>query len=133
MATKFNQVKITEHPSQSLTINKSKGSVNGVLERFIVQDGDYIVAILPALNISGYGKDMKEANEMLLEGVNDFFESLINLKQEAIEVELGKYGWKQGLFKKRFENKAFVDENGILKDFELPKDTPVSKSLIEVA
>lgn len=123
MSTKFNPIRIAENPSQSLTINKSKGSITGILERFIVKDGNFHVSILPALNISGYGKSSKEANEMLQEVLNDYFESLIKLKQELLEAELVKYGWKHGIFKKLFENTAFIDEYGVLKNFDLPEDT----------
>jgi len=131
--SKFKKLSVSENPSQSIFINKSKGHIHGVLKVFQIQDGEFIVVYCPSLNITGYGKTVDEAESMFKDSINDYFESLMVLKKEAIDSELSLLGWDHGYFAKRYENKAFIDKQGVLKNFELPKDTPIKEKLIEVA
>ena len=111
-----------------------KHSVKALLNVFTIVDGEYSVAIAPALNLSGYGKTDEGATEMLKEVIIDYFESLMNLQPYQALKELEKYGWeKQWFSKKKFENRAFIDEYGVLKNLELPENTPVKKSTLQVA
>lgn len=136
--SKIGVLKITSSPDkkgkdQELQINKSKKRINATLQVFYIQDGAFKVAFIPALNLSGYGKSHKKACEMLEEVMSDYFHSLIVLKKDQLLSELSKYGWTTKLFRKQFINNTFVDKYGVLKNFKLPKNTPIKESMVEVA
>ena len=118
---------------QTLIINKSKGTIRGVLRVFYITDRKFQVAFMPALNVSGYGKTQDEARSMLREIIEDYFTGLLELKRVKLMAELSKFGWQSGSFKKRFENTAHVDKEGILRNLAMPKNTPVVESMVEVA
>jgi len=117
---------------QTLIIHKAKGRINGTMKVFMIQDGEYWVTFMPALDLTGYGKTTDEADSMLKEALDDYFMKVINLKSDQIQKELSKYGWVKGFFSKRFKNSVYVDKEGILKNFELPKDTPIKESMVQV-
>ncbi len=120
--------------TQALFINKSKKRIKGTLRVFYIQDGAFKVVYMPSLNLSGYGKNDKEASKMLKKILDDYFESLVSLNRDHLISELSKYGWTtKELFAKRFVNDTYVDKDGVLKNFELPHDTPIEESMIKVA
>lgn len=118
---------------QTLSIKKNKKVIKASLTVFYIKDGEFMVALMPGLNLSGYGKDKAQAEIMLRDVLDDYFESLIKLKQNDLNAELAKYGWKHTPYSKQFQNTAHVDKKGILRNLNMPNDTPIEKSTLQVA
>lgn len=123
------------YKKQTLSINKRKKKIKARVNLFFITDGEFKVAYIPALNLTGYGKNNKEALEMLNEIGGDYFQSLVETTQAKIQSELSKYGWKKGTFKfnKQFENTTYIDKDGVLRNFKLPEGTPIEESMAQVA
>lgn len=123
------------YKKQTLSINKRKKKINAKVNLFFITDGEFKVAFIPALNLTGYGKNNKEALEMLNEIGGDYFQSLVETTQAQMQSELSKYGWKKGTFKfnKQFENTTHIDKDGVLRNFKLPEGTPIEESMAQVA
>ena len=115
---------------EKLQINKSKKIITGEIKAFNIKDGSKIVIYVPSLNISGYGSSFEQAIDMLKEIIDDYFRELVKLKPENISIELKKYGWEKTIFHKRFEQKVFIDKDGVLKNFELPEDTKIEETML---
>ena len=101
---------------------------------FGFKDNDSHIAFVPSLNLTAYGATEKEAFDMLFEDViQDFMKNILDIQESDVTKELNKYGWQRSrYFKKKFYNTPFIDKQGILKNFNLPDETPV-KSMFEYA
>ena len=95
-------------------------------------DGNFNIAYMPSLNLSGYGKTESEAINMLMEVVvKDYFLSLINLPEAQVMAELRQYGWKRRPFlDKQLLNTQFLSTEKIIEDFNLPADTKFSERFV---
>lgn len=82
------------------------------------KDGDHFVAISPTLQVSGYGQSELEAREAFDDNMNTFCEDLLSLSPEKRILELIKLGFSKQKYRNKNYSKAFVDENGVLQDFE---------------
>lgn len=93
---------------------------------------EHFIAYIPSLNLTGYGPSEEEAVQMLFEHVMpDLFDNLLSLPEYEISAELGKYGWKRGLFhRKQFKTKSYIDIDGVLKNFDLPVETKISREFV---
>ena len=120
--------------NETIKINHKK-FVKGTIKVFFLSDGEFRIAYTPALNFTGYGKDDDEAGDMLKEIIKDYLETLVNMSPYKAQKELEKYGWeKVSIFsKKKFENRSFVNKNGVLRNLDLPEDTPITESKLELA
>ncbi|MBO9612898.1 MAG: hypothetical protein J7619_09400 [Dyadobacter sp.] len=104
----------------------SKDGLAGRLKVFTGQQGDFVVSIVPSLNVSGYGHTEAEAMESLRETLGTFFIDLFELPEVQRHRELNKLGWEaEPMFKKKF-SKAFIDQNGVLQDFDNPEQVKTS-------
>lgn len=104
------------YPFKTENINISQGSIRIRVNTITGKDGDFWVCISPSINVSGYGDTADEAQESFKENVELFHEDLFKLKLDDRMLELKKLGWFQKKFFKKQFSKAFVDENGILKN-----------------
>jgi len=115
--------------SERLAIQRlklTKKSIEGNLRVFTGQQGDYYVSIIPTLNVSGYGLTDEISMESVLENLQTLFEDLFELDEVQRRKELIKLGWKfEKIFPKRLSN-SFVDEDGVLKNFDFPEKVVVS-------
>lgn len=117
--------------SEKLTL-KTHG-IKGRFNLFTGKSGEYWVSIVPALNTSGYGKTEEEAQSDLQYNLNLFCKDLFSLNSEQRVTELKKMGWHNDkLFKKQFSS-AFVDENGVLKNFDFPTEVKKTSTELEAA
>ena len=91
------------------------------------EDHGHIVTYIPSLDLSAYGETKEASLKMLFEEViDDFFENIFKLPEAEVTKELAKYGWVRGrILRKNFSNNVFVDEKGILRNFNLPAETPI--------
>jgi hypothetical protein len=85
---------------------------------FIGKQGEFWGYVAPSLNVSGYGLNKKEAREAFEHNIDVFGDDLFELSLEERVQVLKQMGWEQHkFFKKRF-SKSFVDENGVLQNFD---------------
>ena len=133
MLNYFKKLEDQESEGQSLQVNFHRRSVKGEFKVFKMTDNGFRIVFIPALNLSGYGKDEDEAFDLLKFSIDEYFNSLFKLKIDRIQNELGLLGWKQDrLHHKRFHNVAFVDKQGILKNFNLPAETHIEEMAVSV-
>jgi len=115
--------KLTLHPH----------GLKGQFNSFTGKSGEYWVSIIPALSTSGYGKTEEEAQNDLKYNLDLFCKDLFSLKPEQRILELKKMGWDNDkIFRKRFSS-AFVDENGVLKNFDFPTEVKKTSTELEAA
>lgn len=94
---------------------KFSGYIN--IMRFTDKDTRQIVLYAPALEISGYGETEQKAFSMIKESINSLFDMLSNLSHTDLGIELGKLGWKKNKLRNKDYSRAYVDEDGNLKNF----------------
>lgn len=82
------------------------------------KDGDFFVTLSPSVNVSGYGSTKKEADSSFHENMNLFCSDLLSLPKSKIDIELNNLGFKKDFFHNKNFSKSFVDEKGILQNFE---------------
>lgn len=114
---------------------KPKRKASGTFTIHYFRDHDQFVAYSPSFNLSAYGENADEAIDRLLTTVfDDFFDHLTLLGSDRAVRELVKLGWEKEnvFFKKRFISKSYVDREGVLKNFNLPKETEVDTRIVTV-
>jgi len=104
---------------EKLTLTKS--GVKGFLQSFTGKSGEYWVSIIPSINVSGYGSDEQEAINNLKDNVNLFWEEIFSLGDAMRKRELKKLGWTSSEFFKQQFSMAYVDEEGVLQNFDSPE------------
>ncbi|MET4083445.1 hypothetical protein ABIB40_003417 [Pedobacter sp. UYP30] len=117
-----------QHSKQHRSV---KGEVTGI---DFQNDGFYIVYI-PSLKLSAYGNSPEDAKDMMVKIIiPEFCESLMKLSISEALSELKNMGWNSNtFFRKELSKSAHVDIEGILREFDLPKDTKVNESVLKVA
>lgn len=115
--------------TEKIQINHRDKSAQMVINVADFVDHGHVVVYAPSLNISAYGETKDEALKMLFEEVLvDYFHNLFQLTESELTKELAKYNWKRSkILRKRFSNSAYVDSEGILKNFNLPKETLINQ------
>ncbi len=107
--------------TDKLRVNFKSKSLIANLKVFIGKDGDYWVGIIPSLNISSYSDNEKDLDEALRDALDIYVNDLFSLTESQFYEELNSLGFKQdSYFKKKF-SKSYVDENGILQNFDNPE------------
>jgi len=125
-----------EKPERLYIRRRKRGpkTINAILKTFTINDGTFIVKLIPALNISGYGETESDAESMLKEILGDYFDSILELKHYKLIHDLSKYGWKLGPYsKKTFKKTIPINKDIVLNEFGLPKNTPIKESMLQVA
>ena len=88
---------------QYIKIDHHKRSLSGVIRIFKIQDGEFIVAFAPALNMTAYGRTVKKAMNMFKDILGDYCDTLIISPPGKVTEELKKYGWRKNrIFKKNY-------------------------------
>ncbi len=132
MATKITfDPKVAGNPD-FLHVNRSKRAIEGKLNIWTVKDGEFMVSIIPTLNITGYGATKDEALGMLREALDDYFSSLVNSKQEVIDRDLSSHGWVQNKITKKNFDGPFINKKGVLQNFSLPETTEIEESVLTI-
>ena len=94
------------------------------------KEGEYFVSLAPSINVSGYGKTIQEAEESFDENMHVFMDDLLKLPKGKREEEIFKLGFKKEPFKNKNFSKAYIDENGILNNFE---EGTLKKTVLETS
>ncbi|HLW33877.1 MAG TPA: hypothetical protein VKX40_16570 [Aequorivita sp.] len=111
-------------------IRIKNGSIGATLNILTGKQGDYFLHYCPSLEISGYGRTVDEAVELIKSELEIFCEDLFEMNQKEREQYLISLGFKKEKFHNKNFSKAYVDENGRLKDFD--KGT-VKRELLQTA
>ena len=101
---------------ETIRVNRSKLNIR--ILRFTGKEGKHFVCISPSVFVSGYGKTKNEAWESFDTNMQLFCEDLMQLSTNEREKELRKLGFKKERLKHKNFSKAYVDENGVLQNFE---------------
>ncbi|GAB4042067.1 type II toxin-antitoxin system HicB family antitoxin [Spirosoma jeollabukense] len=117
-----------------LTIDYGRGMIKGTFSIYTFEDNGFIVHYIPSLNLSAYGDTEQEASEMLKDAIlPDFCQKLFAASRPKSFEHLSKLGWSAvSRESDKFENTAYVDRNGVLRNFDLPEDTPIEEQLLTV-
>lgn len=103
----------------------------GMLKIFTGQQSNYWVSIIPALNVSGYGKNEADAFQALKENLDTFFEDLFRLSDIDRDNVMVNIGWEiETAFPNKFSNPA-VNEQQVLQSFDHPE--LVKKLMLQTA
>ncbi|MCY7359126.1 MAG: hypothetical protein LH609_17030 [Rudanella sp.] len=118
--------------ADSLEINFDHKQVHFSVAGFMFADHGYTVIYLPGLNLSAYGNDAEEAKAMLTDIVlDDFCENLVDLPPITAYEHLSRLGWTAtDSDSKHFSNSAYVDKDGVLRNFDLPQNTPIQEQVV---
>ncbi len=99
------------------------------LKCYTGQQGEFWVSIIPSLTISGYGKTEREAVSDLYYNITIFCNDFFSVTDEQRRGELNSLGWVLNKFFKKKYSKSFIDENGILQNFDFPEK--VKRTVLE--
>ncbi|MFL9845139.1 hypothetical protein [Flavobacterium rhizosphaerae] len=105
------------------TIRIKQGKVKITAMTAFGKEGDHYVIVAPSILVSGYGSTTEEAEASFLEGMNLFCEDLMKLTSEQRDAELKKMGFERNRFQRKNFSKAYIDENGVLRDLEIERVT----------
>ncbi len=118
---------------EKLSIDIKKRTCKGIVTSITFLDGNQHVTYIPSLEISGYGDDPGEAEELLKISIDDFFKHLFELPEDNIFSEMNKLGWvKHKYFNKQISNLSDTTFEDIRKEFNLPDDTHIERIPIAV-
>lgn len=105
----------------TLKVNFKNRQLKGNLTAFFGKDGDFWVGIVPSLNVSTYSDNLEDAQEALKDAIDIFVNDLFALSESQFYEELKAMGFEQHqFFKKKYSN-SYVDENGVLQNFDNPE------------
>ena len=104
-------------------------ALEGKFLNFTGKSGVYWVSIIPSLNFSGYGDLESEAKKDLEYNLKVLCKDLFELPQDQRDAELKKMGWSKDKVLKKQYSSVYVDEDGVLQNFDFPKQ--VKKTILE--
>ena len=114
---------------ESLVLKKNK--MVCTVKVYSGKSGDFWVSVIPSLNTTGYGDTEADSLEDLQYNLEIFSQDFFKLDLLKKESMLRTLGWdKKRYFSKQFSN-AYVDEKGVLKNFDNPLE--VKTSYLETA
>ena len=117
--------------SKSERLTLGYHNLKGTFRCFSGKSGEYWISLIPSLKVSGYGNSEEDSLEDLRYNLNIFCDDLFGLDRIKRQLELQKLGWSQSaIFKKKF-SAAFVDKEGVLRNFDHPEQ--VKDSILQTA
>ena len=111
------------------TLKVRRGEIEACMMVLHFQDHDHFISYLPAFDLSGYGDTHEESFEMLNVQVKEVLIDLIRMTPLTRLRELKKYGWEKHSYLRKFVG-PYIDEKGILKEFELPESTSIQQQAL---
>lgn len=107
----------------------TKNGLKGKLLNFTGKSGEYWISIIPSLNVSGYGDTESDATKDLEYNLKIFCKDLFELSKDQRDAELKSMGWSKNKFFGKQYSSVYVDENGVLQNFDSPKQ--VKRTILE--
>ena len=86
---------------------------------FVDKDTNMYIAYLPALDISGYGDTLEEADKILNLSVKEYCKHLLHLKSEEIHTEVIGMGWANEKSSTENYSRPYVGIDGKLQGFNV--------------
>lgn len=127
----------TKIDTETLHIKRSgknkPGEIKGrfLIINFIDKETKQHVCYIPSFEVSSYGKNKNKAMEMLRESMHHYFQSLMGLSSKELHHELISLGWKADrVFNKNYSH-LYVDERGVLQNFNVEKNQ-ITTELVEL-
>lgn len=118
---------------EELRIAHDRSVISANLNGIGFEDDGFFVIYIPSLNISGYGDNEEEANEMVIEVFNEFSQSLLSLSRRQMLAELNKMGWKQERYrKKRLVHLSETTFEDLKKELDISDDVEIKNMPIAV-
>ena len=116
-----------------IRINRRTGHIQSKLQmlKFVDKDTKQHICFIPAFQISGYGKTKAKALEMLKFSMDEYFTNLIHMTDKQMKQEMIQLGWHSDKFFKKEYSRAYVDQDGVLQDFN--PDGVIEKETLEFA
>lgn len=114
---------------ESITLDVRRKIFNVETRGISFKDGEFDVIYIPSLELSAYGKNIKQAKKMLEIQLNEFSESLFKLPAPKIHNEFKRLGWEKDKFFKRRLNIELSDTTfeSIKKEFNIPENTEIKQ------
>lgn len=112
-------------PYDTEQLKVTKHSIKARINILTGKEGEFYVAYSPSLNVSGYGETEKDATDSFLHNFEVFAQSLLDLKVDKQKTELQTLGWKRKKYATKQYSKAYVDENGELRNLQNAKVRPL--------
>lgn len=120
----------SEAPFIKEQLSISKHNVYVKVNRIIGEkDGTWVV-YSPSLEVSGYGATKEEAMETFELDMNCLMDSIFEMSIKERQKYLSELGWTKSKYFNKKYSKAYVDEDGMLKDLDLEN---VSLEAMELA
>lgn len=94
------------------------------------KQGDFFLLYCPAVELSGYGKTLKEADELLKENITVFSHDILSMNITEREHYLASIGFKKERYRTKNFSKTYVDEDGVLQNFD---EGTVERHLLQTA
>ncbi len=108
-------IKVADWDTLRIKENHIHASLNAL--KFREAATNQIVSFFPSLDLSGYGSHAEKAMELAKFSKKEFFSYLLSLSPKKREAELRLLGWKNNKLNYKEFSKAFVDDDGDLKNF----------------
>jgi len=116
---KIGETQNNSHVTETLKLTSD--GAKALLKSYTGEAGEHWVSIIPSLNVSGYGETEEDAKSDLAYNMDIMFQDLFKVDALQRLKYLKELGWENNkLFKKQF-SKAYVDENGVLQNFDKPE------------
>ncbi len=117
----------------TIKIDFSKKALTANLNAVGFEEGNSFVVYIASLELSAYGDNFDEANEMLKISLDEFSKEIFKMPMNRALGILKDLGWKSNkIFKKRMVNLSETTFDDIKKEFNLPENTPVREFPIAV-
>jgi hypothetical protein len=122
-------LEIPSQPAAYEQIRLDESGIHGRISVYTGQQGDFVVALIPSLNVSGYGRSEADAHESLSENLETLLYDLLALPETQRYDEFAKLGWLNNdlLTTQIFPQK--LDEVDILRNFDNPEQVKKSTLL----
>lgn len=84
-----------------------------------------LILYIPSLNIYSKARTHAEAKDQLDLKVERLLKKLLQLTKPKFSIELKSLGWKQNKFKTKNFSNSYIDNKGLLKDFDIPVEDKI--------
>lgn len=134
---KFSNMVVSDSPLrgeyEKLRVSPSKKNIKLTLRLFLVKEEDFFVTIIPSLGISGYGKSEEDSTKMMIEGLDEFFEFLVNSDKTDIKGELSKSGWFADKYQSKLYKIRAMTKTKFLSEFDLLERNILKEQNLQLA
>jgi hypothetical protein len=112
--------------------NRYRKFIKSALTVLSFRDNDtkQYIKYAPSLELSGYGKTVEKAEEMLKTAIQDELRRLIDLPVKQVRSYLSSFGWKPKQFHNKELSHVIVDKHGALQGFNVDFNSVTEEKLL---